>query len=127
MPTELDNNKDLIRRWIEFSNAGFAGRLDDFISPDYVGHLGATTMDRNELERLERRFSAAFPDARHDINDLIAEVIEWFSERPPMRHIVQISRASLGRIAPWNSPGSWCIGSKTARLRSRGARSTICD
>lgn len=73
MPTELDKNKDLIRRWIEFSNAGFAGGLNDFISPDYVGHLGATTMDRNELERLERQFSAAFPDAYHAINDLIAE------------------------------------------------------
>ncbi len=73
MPTELDKNADLIRRWIEFSNAGFAGGLNDFISPDYVGHLGTTTMDRNELERLERQFSAAFPDAHHAINDLIAE------------------------------------------------------
>jgi hypothetical protein len=34
MPTALDQNKDLIRRWIDFSNAGFAGNLDDFISPD---------------------------------------------------------------------------------------------
>jgi hypothetical protein len=59
MPTALDHNKDLIRRWIDFSNAGFAGNLDDFISPDYVGHLGATTMDRHQLERLERQFSVA--------------------------------------------------------------------
>jgi len=73
MPTTLDQNRDLIRRWIHFSNAGFAGNLDDFISPDYVGHLGATTMDRHELERLERQFSVAFPDAHHTINDLIAE------------------------------------------------------
>ena len=35
--------------------------------------IGATTMDRDELERLERQFGAAFPDARHAINDLIAE------------------------------------------------------
>lgn len=73
MVTKLDKNKELIRRWIEFSNTGFAGSLDDFISPDYVGHLGATTMDRDELERVERQFYAAFPDARHAINDLIAE------------------------------------------------------
>lgn len=71
--TELDKNKDLIRRWIEFSNSGFSGSLDDFISPDYIGHLGATTMDRNELERLERQFCMAFADARHAIDDLIAE------------------------------------------------------
>ena len=30
-------------------------------------------MDRNELERLERQFCAAFPDTRHTINDWIAE------------------------------------------------------
>lgn len=73
MPIELDNNKNLIRRWIDFSNAGFAGSFADFISADYLGHLGASTMDRSELERLERQFSAAFPDAHHTINDLIAE------------------------------------------------------
>lgn len=73
MPSELDKHKDLIRRWIEFSNTGFAGSFDDFISPDYVGHLGAATMDRHELERLERRFCAAFPDAHHAIDELISE------------------------------------------------------
>lgn len=73
MATELDQNKDLIRRWIEFSNTGFAGNLDDFISTDYIGHLGATTMDRAERERLGRQFCVAFPDARHAVDDLIAE------------------------------------------------------
>jgi hypothetical protein len=38
---ELALNKDLIRRWIDFSNSGFAGSLDRFISTDYIGHLGA--------------------------------------------------------------------------------------
>jgi predicted ester cyclase len=73
MPTGLDDNKDLIRRWVEFSNAGFAGSFDEFISADYMGHLGAVTMDRQELERLERVFSAAFPDAHHTVDDLIAD------------------------------------------------------
>lgn len=73
MPTELDKNKELIRRWIEFSNTGFVGSLDEFISSAYVGHLGAMTMNRIELERLEREFCAAFPDARHSIDDLIGE------------------------------------------------------
>lgn len=73
MATELDTNKDLIRRWIEFSNTGFAGSVAEFISAEYIGHLGGTTMDRNELERLERQFSMAFPDAHHTIDDLIAE------------------------------------------------------
>jgi predicted ester cyclase len=70
---DIDQNKDLIRRWIAFANAGFAGQFDQFIAADYIGHLGATTMDLKELERLEREFCVAFPDAHHTIDDLIAE------------------------------------------------------
>jgi predicted ester cyclase len=73
MVTPLENHKDLIRRWIAFSNTGFAGSFDAFIAPDYIGHVCASTMDRMELERLERQFCEAFPDIRHFIDDLIAE------------------------------------------------------
>ena len=68
-----DRNKELIRRWIAFANAGFAGSFDQFVAGDYIGHMGAATMDRAELERLELQFGAAFPDAHHTIDDLIAE------------------------------------------------------
>lgn len=63
MSTDIENNKHLIRSWIEFSNSGFIGCHDDFVASDYVGHLGSATMDRVELERLERQFCQAFPDA----------------------------------------------------------------
>jgi steroid delta-isomerase-like uncharacterized protein len=70
---ETDRNKELIRQWIAFANAGFAGSFDPFIAADYIGHMGAGTMDRVQLERLERQFCAAFPDAHHTVDDLIAE------------------------------------------------------
>jgi steroid delta-isomerase-like uncharacterized protein len=70
---DSDRNKELIRRWIAFANAGFAGSFDQFVAADYIGHMGAATMDLAELERLERQFGAAFPDAHHTIDDLIAE------------------------------------------------------
>jgi predicted ester cyclase len=70
---DTEKNKDLIRRWIDFANAGFLGSFGDFVAADYLGHLGAATMDRNELERLERSFFRAFPDAHHIVEDLIAE------------------------------------------------------
>jgi predicted ester cyclase len=70
---DTDENKDLIRRWIAFANAGFAGSFDQFIAADYVGHMGAAAFDRSELERLERQFCLAFPDAHHTVDDLIAE------------------------------------------------------
>jgi predicted ester cyclase len=66
-------SKNLIRRWIDFSNDGFVGNFDEFVAVDYVGHLGATTMNRIELERLERQFCIAFPDVHHTVDDLIAE------------------------------------------------------
>ena len=95
MATELDKNKDLIRRWIEFSNTGFAGSVADFISAEYIGHLGATRMGRNELERLERQFSVAFPDAHHTIDDLIAEGDQWCFAQRRARHTEVVSRASI--------------------------------
>jgi predicted ester cyclase len=70
---DTDRNKDLIRRWIDFANAGFQGSFDQFIAPDYVGHLGPAAMDRGELERIERKFCMALPDAYHTVDDLIAE------------------------------------------------------
>ena len=79
-----NQNKELIRRWIEFANAGFIGNFEYFIAPDYVGHLGDTVMDRSELERFEREYHHAFPDTRHSIDDLIAEYA-WVTLRTTAR------------------------------------------
>jgi steroid delta-isomerase-like uncharacterized protein len=89
-------NKDLIRRWIDFSNAGFVGSLDAFIAADYIGHLGAVAIGRNELERLEREFCRAFPDAHHVVEDLIAE-----GDRVVLRTTARgTHRSEFERIAP---------------------------
>jgi predicted ester cyclase len=94
----LDTNKDLIRRWISFANAGFAGSFDRFIAADYVGHVGATTMDLGELERLERQFCLAFPDAHHTVDDLIAE-----GDRVVLRTTARAThRGDFEGIAPTN-------------------------
>jgi predicted ester cyclase len=124
MSTELDKNKELIRRWIAFSNSGFAGSLDDFIAADYVGHLGAATMDRQELERLERQFCVAFPDAHHAVDDLIAE-----GDRVVLRTTARAThQGCFEGIDPtgrsWSSPGLWSTESRMARSPSRGGRST---
>jgi steroid delta-isomerase-like uncharacterized protein len=70
---DTEKNKDLIRRWIDFANGGFSGSFDDFVAADYLGHAGVATMNRHELERVERAFCHAFPDAHHVVEDLIAE------------------------------------------------------
>ena len=94
--TRLQENKDLIRRWIAFSNAGFSGSFDQFISHDYVGHVSGTVMDCEELERLERQFTAAFPDAQHSVDDLIAE-----GDRVVLRTTARVThRGSFEGIEP---------------------------
>jgi len=70
---QAEENKQLVRRWIAFADAGFKGRFDQFIALDYVGHLGETRMDATELERLERAFACSFPDLKHSIEDIIAD------------------------------------------------------
>lgn len=56
---QTDENKELIRRWIAFANAGFPGTpgaFDEFIAADYVGHLGWGELD---LLRLMRQLRSA--------------------------------------------------------------------
>jgi hypothetical protein len=121
---DTEQNKDLIRRWIDFSNAGFVGSFDDFIAANYLGHLGAATMDRNELERLERAFYRAFPDAHHVVEDLIAQ-----GDRVVLRTTARAGRSSRGSREPiaWSSLLLWSTAFATARLPSPGVRSISFD
>lgn len=71
---QIEQNKNLVCRWLAFGEAGFDGSFEEFISADYVGHLsGSSNMDRTELERLERAFAKAFADVRYSVQDLFAE------------------------------------------------------
>src|SRR5215831_12308131 len=124
--TEFRDNKDLIRRWIAFANAGFPGSLDQFIARDYVGHIGTSVIDREELERLERQFCEAFPDVRHSIDDLVAE-----GDRVVLRTTAQATHRGLfegieptGRAVEFT--GSSSTESRTDESRRRGEKSTSC-
>ena len=98
-----DKNKELIRRWLAFAEAGFVGPFDEFIAADYVGHLsGGGDMDRAELERLERAFAGAFADTRYSVEDLVAEgdrVVLRFETRATHRAEFQGIAASGRRVA----------------------------
>lgn len=62
---------ELIRRWLRMADAGFDRDFGEFFSADYAGHVsGRIHMDLPELQRLERAFAAAFPDARRRVEDL---------------------------------------------------------
>ena len=65
---------ELIRRWLAMADAGFSGSFEAFFAPHYTGHVsGRIHMDLAELERLERGFAVAFPDASRTVEDLWGE------------------------------------------------------
>jgi predicted ester cyclase len=70
---QTERNKELVRRWIAFADAGFQGAFDEFIAPDYIGHLSGTKIDLPELERAERAFVSSFPDTKRTIDDILAD------------------------------------------------------
>jgi predicted ester cyclase len=119
---ELEANKELIRRWLAFADDGFSGHFDTFIVPEYVGHLSSTdkTMDRTELERLERQFTAAFSGTRRMVKDLLAEAdkvvlrIETLTTHtgefygiPPTNKEVRFTGIVIYRIAGGRIAESW--------------------
>jgi predicted ester cyclase len=115
-----DENKELIRRWIAFADSGFRGGFDEFIAPDYVGHLGAARMNFVELERAERAFTCSFPDMRYAVDDVIAEndrVVLRITSRgthrgefegiPATSRLVEFTGIVIYRIADGRIAESW--------------------
>ncbi len=72
---QLEENKALVRRWFEEPGEGNWAIINELCAPDYVWHLPVRPkpLTREETEQFMRTFSAAFPDNRYMIEDMIAE------------------------------------------------------
>lgn len=57
---------------IAAADAGDLGILDEVWSPDIVVHFGATDLDGDAARQLMQSAASAFPDMRHEIEDLFA-------------------------------------------------------
>ena len=68
-----EENKAIVRRFIEEVDNGNLERAIEFLAPDFVAYQPQGQMDREELMRLAGGGRAAFPDFRHTIEDQIAE------------------------------------------------------
>ena len=79
MSTATEQNKDILRRYFEeVYNRGNLDALDEFIAPDYVAHLAASSPYREIRGRdAQREYIAAartmLPDFHITLEDLIAE------------------------------------------------------
>jgi C-1 hydroxylase len=66
-----ENNKQIVRRFIEAYNNRKLDLIDDFIASDYVDHTNK--LDRNGLKQMIGIGINAFPDWNEAIEDIIAE------------------------------------------------------
>ncbi|MFQ5857830.1 MAG: ester cyclase [Anaerolineae bacterium] len=70
----LEQNKALVRRSVEASNARDPDAYDEFYPEDYVMHLpGGQELGRAEWKQMGDTFLAAFPDQHVTLDDMIAE------------------------------------------------------
>ena len=68
----LEENKAIVRRFIEAYNQRNLDLFDDFVAPDFVDHVH----QQQGLESLKKIFNIAFigmPDLHETIEDIIAE------------------------------------------------------
>ena len=67
----LEENKAIVRRFIEAYNKRNLDLIDDFVAPDYVDHTNK--VGREGLKQLFDMGLKAYPDWHETIEDIIAE------------------------------------------------------
>ena len=95
-----DENKALIRRWLQMGERGFSGDFGEFFAPDYVGHLGGQapqTLD--DLVRLERGFAASFANISYQAAAGAALSAAGCYDRRRLTAIIPRPESSSGRAA----------------------------
>ena len=77
--SSLEENKDLIRRYMEAVDANDSGDwnvLDEYIAEDFVAHnppLPGVTLDRDGMKQASEMFRVGSPGTRHEIIMQVAE------------------------------------------------------
>ena len=74
---QLEENKEVARRFVEALNNGDYDVLDELMMPDFVRHSQATPdvliRSREEFKRFDKEYKTAFPDAQITIHFVLAE------------------------------------------------------
>jgi steroid delta-isomerase-like uncharacterized protein len=119
-----DENKDLVRRWVEMWNTGNLDAVDQLATSDFLRHDPNSPEVRGpEAERqLIAMYRAAFPDLQFTIEDLIAEgdkVVGRFVARgthrgellgiPPTQASITVATIEIYRIEAHRIAEQWVI------------------
>lgn len=73
MPTPIEENKSLVRRFIHAIERGGFAVFDEIVSLDYNDHLAGQSPGRENLKRYFAGARSAFPDLELPIIYMVAE------------------------------------------------------
>ena len=73
MPTSIEENKSLVRRFIHAVEGGDFAVFDEIVSPDYNDHLPGNSPGRENLKQYFAGARSAFPDLELPIIYMVAE------------------------------------------------------
>jgi predicted ester cyclase len=134
MPTE--DNKAIVRRFIDAYNTRNLEAFDDLVAPDYIDHTHRQK-GRESFRQLFRMAFEAFPDWHEEIRDVIAEGDRvWVCVKatgthtgawnlsgiplPPTGNKVTLNMVFLWRIANRRLAEGWEVDSDRDFLRQLG-------
>lgn len=133
---QLEENKAIVRRCIEEMDKGNWAIFDELLVSDYVYHMSGRPkpLTREETEQFARAVSAAFPDGRTTIEDMIAEgdkVVTRYTSRgthkgefmgiPASGKEIVVTGICISRIAEGKIAEDWEEFSGVSFLQQLGA------
>ncbi|MDQ4078079.1 MAG: ester cyclase [Chloroflexota bacterium] len=131
-----EDNKAIIRRWVDAWNTQNVAAVDDFVTPDYVRHDPNVPEVRGPAaeKQLMTMFLSAFPDLHLTIEDLVAEgdrVVMRLMARgthqgqllgiPPTNRHIAISSLEIFRLAGGKITEQWVTMDALGMLQQLGA------
>jgi predicted ester cyclase len=132
-----DENKALVRRWFAEIDKGNEQIVDELVAIDYIDHnppLPDMAPGREGVKQANALLRAAFPDARHTIEDQIAEgdkVVTRITARatfqgeilgiPPNGKLITVEGISIHRIAGGQFVEHWAVGDNLSLYQQLGA------
>jgi steroid delta-isomerase-like uncharacterized protein len=132
----FEENKTLVRRWIELWDTGNLSEIGDFVTKDYVRHDPNTPEVRGSdaEQQLVAMYIAAFPDLRFTIEHLVAEgdmvlarLIARGTHRgelkgiPPTGKQIEVAAMELYRLTDGKIAEQWVTTDALGLLQQLGA------
>ena len=139
----IEENKAIVRRWLEAWNTGDVGPLQDLIAPDYVAHFSSRTVRPESAVEWYRQLISGdrfvYPDFHVTTEDLLADgdkVIgrwtwggtnqgesktPWGTIVPPTGKKVTSTCITITRIAGGKIAEEWWEIDGLSSLQQRGA------